>query len=169
MAFKIHCKIEETTIRSPTAQNWLKKMGFTFSNIKKDVYIDGHKREDVDKYHGSRKEPLDLQLNEKPLVFVTHDESIFNANDGKLQMWINRDSQPLRPKEKEKGIMASNFLTPGGILKVPHTVPDEELVTEASFPRDESGKPLYSWNMAKTITGLRKISRANHESSDSHL
>ncbi|KAI0997788.1 hypothetical protein K3495_g10401 [Podosphaera aphanis] len=138
-------------------------MGYDFSNIKRDVYIDEHGRGDVVKYRekvflvkwrelsrgfvifsedGSRKEPFDLQLNEKPLIFVTHDESIFNANDGKRQLWINRDSQPLRPKGKGKGIMASTFLTPGGILKVLNTVPDEESVRDASFPRDESGKPV---------------------------
>ncbi|KAI1007480.1 hypothetical protein K3495_g733 [Podosphaera aphanis] len=121
-------------------------MGFNFSNIKKGVYIDGHEREDVVKYREevirSRKEPFDPQPNEKPLVFVTNDEPIFNANDGKRQMWINRESQPLQPKGKEKDIMASTFLTPGGILKVPNTVPDEELMRDASFPRDESRKPV---------------------------
>ncbi|KAI1007214.1 hypothetical protein K3495_g999 [Podosphaera aphanis] len=57
-------------------------------------------------------------------------------------MGINRDSQPLRLKGKGKGIMASNFFNTWGVLKVPNTVPDEELVRDASFSRDESGKPV---------------------------
>jgi len=61
--------------------------------------------------------PTYLQ-GEKPLVLVTHDESTFNANDGKRKMWMEDGKQPLRPKGKGKGIMVSGFLTPGGILTV---------------------------------------------------
>jgi hypothetical protein len=53
------------------------------------------------------------------LVLVTHDESTFNANDGKRRLWIEKDKQPLRAKSRGKGIMVSGFLTPGVILKIP--------------------------------------------------
>ncbi|KAI1000620.1 hypothetical protein K3495_g7577 [Podosphaera aphanis] len=56
-------------------------------------------------------------------------------------MWINRENQSPQPKGKGKGIIASTFLTPGWILKVPNTVLDEGLVRDASIPRDEIEKP----------------------------
>ena len=51
---------------------------------------------------------------EKEKMFVTHDESVFTANDGRRQMWIKNDAQPLRQKSKGKGIMVSEFMTPRG-------------------------------------------------------
>jgi hypothetical protein len=55
---------------------------------------------------------------EKPL----HDESTFNANDGKRRFWSKKGEQQIRPKGRGKEIMISRFLTPGGILKVPGCV-----------------------------------------------
>ncbi len=40
---------------------------------------------------------------------------------------MENGKQPLRPHGRGKGIMASEFLTPGDQLKVPYSVPDEEL------------------------------------------
>lgn len=37
-------------IRARTARRWLAKMGFSYTGIKKGVYIDGHEREDVVDY-----------------------------------------------------------------------------------------------------------------------
>jgi hypothetical protein len=91
-------------------------MGFTYQDAKKDVYFDGHEREDVVKYReevflkawqehsrrfvifkedGSWEKPHGLRPNEKPLVLVTHDESTFNANDGKHRFWAKKGEQPL--------------------------------------------------------------------------
>ena len=149
-------------IRARTARRWLKKMGFVYKDVKKDVYFDGHEREDVVKYRnevflktfqearrrfilfkedGSWENPSGLRPGEKPLVLVTHDESTFNANDGKHRLWIKDGEQPLRPKGKGKGIMVSGFLTPGGILSVPDNVPDAELLTNPTWPQDDKGKP----------------------------
>ena len=71
----------------------------------KDVYIDGHEREDVVFYRNevflphwnslkrrmvifaeddTWSPPPGLLPGEKPLVLVTHDESTFSANDGKM-------------------------------------------------------------------------------------
>jgi hypothetical protein len=92
-------------IRARTARRWLNKMGFIFGSSRKDIYLDGHEREDVVKYrneiflkswqelssqfvsfseNGSWEEPSDLQSDKKPVVLVTHDESTFNANDGSV-------------------------------------------------------------------------------------
>ena len=40
---------KSTRIRARTAQ-WLKKMGFSYTDVKKGVYVDGHERDDVKKY-----------------------------------------------------------------------------------------------------------------------
>src|SRR5436190_1431014 len=50
--------------------------------------------------------------NRRPIILVTHDESIFHANDGKRQAWIEENKAFLRPKSKGKGIMLSDFLLP---------------------------------------------------------
>ena len=152
-----------TRIRARTARRWLRKMGFSYHEVKKGVYIDGHEREDVVKYRndvflkvwkaashsfvifkedGSWEVPLNLQSGEKPLVLVTHDESTFNANDGKRRVWSQEGEQPLRPKGKGRGIMVSGFLTPGGILKVPEHISDAQLLTDPTWPRDEEGGPV---------------------------
>jgi hypothetical protein len=146
-----------------TARRWLKMNGFTYGGAKKDVYLDGHEREDVKKYReevflkawkehsrwfvvskedGSWEKPSGLQPGEKPLVLVTHDKSTFNANDGKHRLWFKTGQQRIQPKGKGKGIMVSGFLTPGGILKVPDHVPDEELLSNPSWSKDNTGKPI---------------------------
>lgn len=138
-------------VRARTARRWLSKMGLVYSRYTKGVYFDGHERKDVVtdrnniflpqwKCHARRfvifREagtwtiPTNLKDNKTPLVFITHDESTFNANDGKRQGWITKDHQPLKPKSKGKGIMVSGFLTPGGRLCVPDNIPDSELLKD---------------------------------------
>jgi hypothetical protein len=39
-----------------------------------------------------------LQNGEKPLIFVTHDESIFHVFDGQGRQWLPVAEQPLRKK-----------------------------------------------------------------------
>jgi len=147
-------------IRVRTARNWLKKMGFIYINVRKGVFIDGHERPDVIAYRntfinqfkelskrfvifhedGTWEKP-DLPPGQKPLVFITHDESTFNANDGKRRIWAENGKQPLRPKSKGKGIMVSAFLTPGGILKIPDNISNAELLANPLWPKDEAGNP----------------------------
>ena len=78
---------------------------------------------------------------EKPLVLVTHDESIFSANDGKRRVWKEKGKLPLRPKGKGKGIMVSEFLTPIGRLRVPDSVPNHQLLQDKDWPLDENQNP----------------------------
>ena len=135
-------------IRCRTARRWLEKLGFSWGKVQKGVYVDGHERSDVVCYrqevflpaferirpflvtwdeNGQMIMPQNLPLGQKPLVLVTHDESTFNANDGKRQLWMKDGKQPLRPKARGKGLMVSDFLTPGGRLAVPYTISDTEL------------------------------------------
>lgn len=62
-----------------------------------------------------------LPFDQKQKVIVTHDKSVFNANDGRHQLWVKKKSQPLRQKSRGKGIMVSDFLTPIGRLQDPST------------------------------------------------
>lgn len=122
-------------------------MGVIHNTVRKGVFIDGHERPDVVKYRnneflpqwknyqrrfvvfskdGTWKVPLTLTEGEKPLVLVTHNESTFNANDGKRSLWMKKGHQPIRPKSKGRGIMVSGFLTPGGRLCVPKNISDAE-------------------------------------------
>ena len=138
-------------VRCRTARHWLKKLGFSWSKVRKGVYIDGHERPGVVKYRqevflpafnkirpflvtwdekGKMFMPQNLPPGQKPLVLVTHDESTFNANDGKWRLWMEDGKQPLRPKARGKGLMVSDFLTPGGRLAVPDTISDTELATQ---------------------------------------
>lgn len=43
---------------------------------------------------------------------ITHNESIFSANNGRRQAWICEGDAILCPKRKGKGIMVSDFLLP---------------------------------------------------------
>ncbi|KAI1002517.1 hypothetical protein K3495_g5683 [Podosphaera aphanis] len=100
-------------IKLRTARNWLNQLGFKYSDKKKDVYIDGHKRPDVVEYRmrfftemdnlgpylvefeadGSIKNkiyPAGCQVdgeNCRPINVITHDECTFSADDGLSRAW----------------------------------------------------------------------------------
>ena len=136
------------SLKARAAENWLKKMGYSWRSGKKGVYIDGHEREDVVKYRQDVFLPI-LQgvrsrlaewdddgnvMTEKGLaegsrwvVIVTHDESTFHVNDGRRQMWLQDEENPLRPKGNGRGIMVSEFLTPWSRLQAPASVSDHQL------------------------------------------
>lgn len=106
--------------------------------MKKGVFIDGHKREDViedqqnflkiikdhapyivdfkaDRSMEEKDYPSDCAVNGPnwwPLIMITHNESIFSANNGRRQAWICEGDAILCPKGKGKGIMVSDFLLP---------------------------------------------------------
>ena len=149
--------------RARTARGWLHMMGANFRDFRKDVYVDGHEREDVQRYRREEFIPKWLELrkrlcqfdpdheaspwriptglgDEKPTILVTHDESTFNANDGRKRGWIVEDKFPLLPKSRGKGIMVSAFLTPGGILAVPDSVSDGEILARhPDWQKNEDG------------------------------
>lgn len=154
---------KKTTIRARTARRWLHHFGLSFNDVKKDVYFDGHEREDVIKYRnevflkkwqhykprfvefhedGSSTSPQRTDNNEKPIVFITHDESTFNANDAKSKVWVHTLKRFIRPKGRGRGIMVSAFLTAGGVLEVPQQITDEELLSDPNYPTENDGTPV---------------------------
>ncbi|RPB23933.1 hypothetical protein L211DRAFT_838386, partial [Terfezia boudieri ATCC MYA-4762] len=143
------------SISERTARNWLNKLGFEFKDVRKGVYIDGHEREDVVRYrqevflpameklfHSGLREWAEdgslilkeIPAGEKEKILVTHDESTFNANDGKRRMWIQNDAQPLRQKSKGRGIMISEVLTP----RVCHILEVAIPIFERAFPEKQA-------------------------------
>jgi hypothetical protein len=120
------------TISDNTVRAWLKHFGWEFRVEKKDVYYDGHERPDVIKYRQDflseisklekwmpkpsnddimiLEEPV-LDVNEKRHILITHDESVFYANDGKKTFWGPAGHQPLRKKGTGLSLHVSDFLT----------------------------------------------------------
>lgn len=81
-------------------------------------------------------------LLHRPLILVTHDESTFHSNDGRKKAWREKGKPKLKAKGRGRGIMASAFLTPGGILRVPDHITNEELFSTPNWPFDADRKPL---------------------------
>src|SRR5690349_9869212 len=53
--------------------------------------------------------PTGLPEGQRPLLFYTHDESTFYANDGQRMIWHPKGEMPLRKKGRGRSIMVSNF------------------------------------------------------------
>jgi hypothetical protein len=98
----------------------------------KDIYYDGHERDDVVKYRKifltqmeeferlmPRPDENDIMViiepslnpGDKRYILVTHDESIFYSNDGKKTFWGPKGHMPLRKKGAGLSIHVSDFLT----------------------------------------------------------
>ncbi|RPB20084.1 hypothetical protein L211DRAFT_870918 [Terfezia boudieri ATCC MYA-4762] len=168
-----NCSISERTARI-----WLNKLGFQWKDVQKGVYVDGHERDDVIAYRqniflpqmdeiyssGSLRQwdedgkviPICLPLGEKEKILITHDESTFNANDGKWQMWIKDNAYPLRKKGRGKGIMVSEFMTPRGRLAVPPHIYAEDLPRHQATEFLEYGQDNW-WTEEKMVEHVSNI------------
>jgi hypothetical protein len=51
-----------------------------------------------------------LSNNQQIHVLVTHDETTFHSNDGRLSGWASKGENPLRKKGRGKSIHVSDFL-----------------------------------------------------------
>jgi len=120
------------TISESTCREYMKRWGYTFGAHTKDVYMDGHEREDVQVYRTlfvgrlldleprmsifqgdtmTEVEP-DLGAGVKKLVMVTHDECAFHAHDAQNRLWLGKEEQVLRKKGAGKTLMISGFMCP---------------------------------------------------------
>src|SRR6266540_213054 len=119
------------TISDNTARAWLKHFRWEFCVKRKDVYYDGHERPDVIEYRQDflneilklekwMLKPLDdnimileepvLDVNEKRHILITHDESIFYANNRETTYWGPVGHQPLQKKGAGLSLHVSDFL-----------------------------------------------------------
>ena len=156
--------VMNTTLSSRTASSWLRSLGYSYKEVKKGVYKDGHEREDIISYHQNQflptlqalkpfmvswkqsengnlevvmVPPESLPAYQRAIVVVTHDESTFDSNDGRARVWVKDGGAPLRKKSRGKGIMVSDFLFQGGRLRAPHWLPTGDLPNFGLSP--ESG------------------------------
>lgn len=97
----------------------------------KDIYKDGHERSDVVKYRGKFVEFMEFMKKgmewnysgeymelvaesecEHEYEWIAHDESCMYANDGRVEIWHEKNRPPIRPKGQGQTIMISVFLSP---------------------------------------------------------
>ena len=104
----------------------------------KDVFFYGHEREDVVEYKKTILSEMKSLLphfvefsddgsilpkvysndcavgrsDQRPIIMITHDESIFSANNSRRKIWTLDRHGILRPKGKRKIIMVLNFFLP---------------------------------------------------------
>jgi len=128
-------------IRARTARRWLHKLGFSWEEVRKGVYVDGHERPDVIQDRAqflNQLENLQPYLvefdnegnikaktyprscivggHDSPIILITHDESTLSSNEGRSRVWKEPNTNILRPKGRGRGIMISDFLLPCGRL-----------------------------------------------------
>lgn len=103
-------------ISERTARHWLIKLGWRRTVVRKGVYMDGHKHEDVVEYQDKVFLPAitrfesqmakhegpelieelpELQEGEQRIIIQYHDESCFHANDEARNLWLREGEQPL--------------------------------------------------------------------------
>ena len=175
-------------ITSRTIRRWLGKLGFSWKDIRKGVFFDGHEREDVVEYRKDflrivhdllpymvefnsdgaiipKEYPEDCRIGgpgRRPIIFITHDESIFSANDGRHQAWIAENGVFLRPKGKGQGIMVSDFLLPWKRLNIfSLSKEQQDLLTASGLPHEaveyfEYGKNEGYWDGQKLLEQIER-------------
>jgi hypothetical protein len=121
--------VHKPSISKATGHRWLEKLKWRYSKKKNGMYIDGHERDDVVAYRQAfvyrwaeyearfpfwddNANPLPRLSDLRPLVLVTHDESVFFQNDERKTCWSHQDSRPVpKPKGDGQSLMVSDFLT----------------------------------------------------------
>jgi len=98
-------------IRARTARRWLRKLGFSWEEVRKGVYVDGHERPDVirdraqflnqlenlqpylvefdsDSNIKAKTYPRSCVLGgcDPPIILITHDESTLSSNEGRSRV-----------------------------------------------------------------------------------
>ena len=121
--------VHKPRVSLATAKRWLARLKWRYSKKKNGMYIDGHERDDVVAYRQAFVDrwaeyeprfqiwdadgnPLPCLSDSRPLILVTHDESIFFQNDERTTCWSHQDSRPSpKPKGDGQSLMVSDFLT----------------------------------------------------------
>jgi len=110
-------------IRARTARRWLRKLGFSWEEVRKVVYVDGHERPDVIRDRAQFLNQLEnlqpylvkfdsdgnikaktyprscvLGRCDPPIIPITHDKSKLSSNEGRSGVWKEQNTNILRPK-----------------------------------------------------------------------
>lgn len=143
------------------ARNWLHYLGCFFKNGNKDVYYDGHEREDVVEYREAFI-PRFLSYFEDPqVVVVVQDEVIYKAHEYNPRFWHcpsnlrtgEMRNNVMRKKGGGYGVMLSGFITMDGFIGLT----DAEMA-ELNATRASQGKEPISM-----------VFRLTNEDADGHL
>ena len=168
------------SISSRAAVDWLHKLGYDWKEVRKGLFKDGHERDDVLQYRqdyflpyleslksrivqwdekggfmlGKSPEEIRRITGLTPIILITHDECIFNSNEGPRFEWVEKGSMPLRKKGPGAGIMVSCFITSLQPLRVPEVYSDHYLrfnnLTRIALESIEFGGDCW-WNSEKMI------------------
>ncbi|KAK9482897.1 hypothetical protein V1527DRAFT_474827 [Lipomyces starkeyi] len=123
-------RIEKMNISLTTVTGYLRTWGFSLGRHTKDVYFDGHERDDVVQYrqqwakrmmaYRSQMKEYDgrdcevviepvLAAGAREIVLITHDECYFNSNDDNAVTWTERGESIIKKKGQGLGLMVSDF------------------------------------------------------------
>ena len=126
-----------------TASTWLHSLGFEHGDLKKGVYIDGHERPDViearihflkemEKFQSRmyRFTGVDREITiqphcidgELPMIWVVHDESVFDSSGGRLKVWTE-EGHPALPPKRGQSLHVSGLISPLGVINMETMVP----------------------------------------------
>lgn len=131
------------SLTASTTIRWLKRLGFEWKEVRKEVYIDGYEKPDVVLYSQhcflpqwkelekripkwSSTGVLDntpLPAGKRLLIPCAYDECTFHLNDGVHHRWVHKDKHLIRKKSKGQGLIVSDFFLPCNRLEMPSTVP----------------------------------------------
>jgi hypothetical protein len=129
---RIHLKVGKG-VSLATARRILQNEGFEYTEHKKGLYFDGHKRPNVVDYRqkdflpkmaehhrrlieymvGNVEVEVDKSAHncvEPRLVLCAHDEMTAQVNDGRKKSWIMKGEQPLKKKGVGRGIHQSDII-----------------------------------------------------------
>jgi hypothetical protein len=159
------------------------RLGFTVFEHRKSYFVDGHQREDVLKYRQEyylpklaelskriiHTEPtkeeqqhfLSLSTDQRPIVFVNHDESVFYTKDEQQRSWhCVGMPKPLKQKSTGAGMMVSAFINEiqAGVLRVDDGDAALEKQDDAAVQYLEIGKEQY-WKSDLMLAQLKETIR----------
>ncbi|CAG8682496.1 14975_t:CDS:2 [Gigaspora margarita] len=130
---------EKTTISHTTAREWLHKLGWQYKDHSKNIYFDGHEREDVVAY---RREFL-RKLAELRRRMATYEGEnldqiipplLLPEIDGVVKAWGPEDESQLRSKSQGLSLHVSDFICESiGRLQLS----EEECAINDSLPDDK--------------------------------
>jgi hypothetical protein len=114
----------EKGITNTTARKWLHYLGCYYKEGRKDVYYDGHEREDVVKYRNEFVPRLLSWFNDPNILLVFQDEVIYKSYECQTAYWHlpenietgEATNVHLKKKGGGYGLMLSGFTTNRGFI-----------------------------------------------------
>lgn len=116
------------SISPRTAQRWMLRLGYQQKTPGSGIYTDGHEKEDVIEYRTAFVQRMEdrwrrmdcfetgvqhrLEAGEKPLVLVTHDETVAYSNETRKKVWVQAHKHAMGKKSLGRSLMTSGFACP---------------------------------------------------------